>query len=92
MASALPREEETALGAGNPLPQGTFWLTYSLPGWDGTGKTSGCGLLKSTTGKPEGPYEDMQPGERMGDEIDASLFQDDDGRSISCGTAARSRG
>ncbi len=59
--------------------KGTFWLTYSIPGWDGTGKTSGCGLLKSTSGKPEGPYQDVQPNERMGDEIDASLFQDDDG-------------
>jgi beta-xylosidase len=59
--------------------KGTFWLTYSLPGWDGTAKTSGCGLLRSTTGKPEGPYVDVQPHERMGDEIDASLFQDDDG-------------
>jgi beta-xylosidase len=59
--------------------KGTFWLTYSMPGWDGTAKTSGSGLLKSTTGKPEGPYEDMQPNERLGDEIDASLFQDDDG-------------
>jgi beta-xylosidase len=59
--------------------KGTFWLTYSLPGWDGTGRTSGCGLLRSVSGKPEGPYEDVQPGERMGDEIDASLFEDDDG-------------
>ncbi len=59
--------------------KGTFWLTYSLPGWDGTGKTSGCGLLKSTSGRPEGPYVDMQPDTRLGDEIDASLFQDDDG-------------
>jgi hypothetical protein len=59
--------------------KGTFWLTYSMPGWDGTGKTSGSGLLKSTSGKPEGPYQDMQPGERLGDEIDASLFEDDDG-------------
>lgn len=59
--------------------KGTFWLTYSIPGWDGTGKTSGSGLLKSSTGKPEGSYEDVQPAERMGDEIDASLFQDDDG-------------
>ena len=58
--------------------RGTFWLTYSLPGWDGTGKTSGCGLLRSTSGKPEGPYQDVQPAERLGDEIDASLFQDDD--------------
>jgi len=59
--------------------KGTFWLTYSMPGWDGTGKTSGSGLLKSTSGRAEGPYQDMQPGERMGDEIDASLFEDDDG-------------
>lgn len=57
----------------------TFWLTYSMPGWDGTAKTSGSGLLKSTTGMPEGPYQDVQPSERLGDEIDASLFEDDDG-------------
>ena len=57
----------------------TFWLTYSIPGWDGTGKTSGCGLLKSTSGKAEGPYVDMHPEDRLGDEIDASLFQDNDG-------------
>lgn len=60
--------------------RGTFWLTYSMPGWDGTGKTSGSGLLRSTSGKVEGPYEDMHPAERLGDEIDASLFEDDDGQ------------
>jgi len=59
--------------------KGTFWLTYSMPGWDNTAKTSGSGLLKSTSGKPEGPYVDMQPEERLGDEIDATLFQDRDG-------------
>jgi beta-xylosidase len=57
----------------------TFWLTYSMPGYDSTKRTSGSGLLKSTTGKPEGPYVDVQPEARLGDEIDASLFQDDDG-------------
>ena len=63
----------------------TFWITYSMPGWNANDpesfdpKNSGCGLLKSTTGKPEGPYLDVQPDKRMGDEIDASLFQDDDG-------------
>jgi beta-xylosidase len=56
-----------------------------MPGWNANDsesfdpKNSGCGLLKSTTGKPEGPYLDVQPDKRMGDEIDASLFQDDDG-------------
>ncbi len=59
--------------------RGTYWLTYSLPGWDGTGRTSGSGLLRSVTGRPEGPYADMHPAERLGDEIDASLFEDDDG-------------
>ncbi len=59
--------------------KGTFWLTYSMPGWDGTAQTSGCGLLRSTTGRPEGPYQDVQPGARLGDEIDASIFEDDDG-------------
>ncbi len=57
----------------------TFWLTYSMPGWDGTAKTSGSGLLKSTSGQVEGPYVDMHPEERLGDEIDASLFEDTDG-------------
>ena len=57
--------------------KGTFWLTYSMPGfWN---FSSGSGLLKSATGKPEGPYVDVSPNESLGDEIDASLFQDDDG-------------
>ncbi|MEQ1823805.1 MAG: family 43 glycosylhydrolase [Fimbriimonadaceae bacterium] len=59
--------------------KGTFWLTYSMPGYGGDGATSGCGLLRSTTGKPEGPYVDMHPSARLGDEIDASLFEDTDG-------------
>jgi beta-xylosidase len=57
-----------------------FWLTYSLPMVERDGRvTSGCGLLRSTTGKAEGPYEDAQPDAPLGDEIDASLFEDDDG-------------
>ena len=60
--------------------KGTFWLCYSMPGYDGTAKTSGCGLLKSTTGRAEGPYVDMHPNERLGDEIDASMFEDTDGK------------
>ena len=60
--------------------KGTFWLTYSIPGWDGTARTSGSGLLKSSSGKAEGPYVDVQPDSRLGDEIDASLFEDTDGK------------
>jgi len=59
--------------------KGTFWLTYSMPTYTGEFKDSGSGLLKSTTGKAEGPYVDVSPNERLGAEIDASLFEDDDG-------------
>jgi hypothetical protein len=59
--------------------KGTFWLTYSMPGYGGSGMTSGSGLLMSKTGEAEGPYLDMCPEHRLGDEIDGSLFQDDDG-------------
>ena len=59
--------------------KGTFWLTYSMPGYGGSGATSGCGLLRSTSGKAEGPYVDVHPNERLGDEIDGSLFEDTDG-------------
>ena len=53
---------------------GTFWIAYSL-NYD----TAGTGLLKSTTGKPEGPYEDVKKDGPMTSGIDASLFEDDDG-------------
>jgi hypothetical protein len=59
--------------------KGTFWLTYSMPGYGGSGATSGSGLLRSTSAKPEGPYVDVHPSERLGDEIDGSIFQDTDG-------------
>lgn len=41
----------------------------------------GMGLLKSTTGKPEGPYTPTYEGNRafISPNIDASLFTDDDG-------------
>jgi len=45
--------------------KGSFWLIYSM-------NYGGCGLLKSTTGKPDGPLTNGR--------IDASLFQDDDGK------------
>ncbi len=57
--------------------KGTFWLrTVCLAGIPDSG---GRGLLRSTSGKAQGPYEDVQPSERLGDAIDVSLFQDDDG-------------
>ena len=54
--------------------KGTFWLAYCVnhPG-------GGTGLLKSTSGKAEGPYVDVKPDGPLTKDIDASLFQDDDG-------------
>lgn len=58
-----------------------YFLYFSVG--DGTG----IGVAKSTTGKPEGPYEDVlgEPlvnGTVYGAEaIDAQIFQDDDGRN-----------
>ena len=55
--------------------KGNFWIAYCInyPG-------GGTGLLKSTTGKPEGPYVDVKPDGPLTSEIDASIFEDDDGR------------
>ncbi|WP_163326072.1 family 43 glycosylhydrolase [Draconibacterium mangrovi] len=50
-----------------------FWITYSVSGGYGSG------LLKSTTGKPEGPYEDVKKDGAMVKGIDATLFKDVDG-------------
>ncbi len=54
--------------------KGTYWLTYSIP------FGVGGGLLKSTTGKPEGPYLSMSPDKPLVDAIDLALFEDDDGK------------
>jgi xylan 1,4-beta-xylosidase len=53
--------------------KGTFWLTHCM-------NFGGTGLLKSTTGKAEGPYADVHPQGPLTGEIDASLFADDDGK------------
>ena len=54
---------------------GTYWIAWCASG------QLGIGLLKSTTGKPEGPYVPPYEGNRplIAPNIDASLFQDDDG-------------
>ena len=46
----------------------TYWITYSM-------NAQGTGLLKSKTGKPEGPYEDL--GRFTAQGTDASLFVDE---------------
>jgi xylan 1,4-beta-xylosidase len=62
-----------------------YYLTYSMPPGD-------RGVLKSTTGKPQGPYVSAIAGDgRLMGSIDASLFEDDDGKvyllSSSCSLA-----
>jgi beta-xylosidase len=54
--------------------KGTFWLTYCM-----NYRGGGTGLLKSVTGAAEGPYVDVKPDGPLTNEIDASLFQDEDG-------------
>lgn len=53
--------------------KGTFWLAYCM-------NYGGTGLLRSTSGRAEGPYVDVKPDGPLTSQIDASLFQDDDGR------------
>ena len=50
-----------------------FWIAYCV-------NYRGTGILRSKTGKPEGPYEDIKPDGPLTGEIDASLFVDDDGK------------
>lgn len=53
--------------------KGTFWIPFSVP-------RHGVTLLKSTSGKADGPYEiAIKPDQPVSTGIDASLFQDDDG-------------
>ena len=53
----------------------TYWVTYSL-------NVGGHSLLRSTSGKPEGPYEVLDPVQRR--LIDSHLFEDDDGSVYYC--------
>lgn len=55
---------------------GTYWLAHCIS----AGKRGKNSVLKSTSGKPEGPYVPAFPENRGVDEhIDSSLFQDTDG-------------
>ena len=55
--------------------QNTYWITWCV------NQKLGMGLLKSVTGRPEGPYGPAYQGNHafLSPQIDASLFQDDDG-------------
>jgi len=51
----------------------TFWIPYCV-------NYGGTGILRSTSGKAEGPYVDIETDGPLTGEIDASLFADDDGK------------
>jgi len=54
--------------------KGNYYIAYCVTGL-------GTGLLKSSSGKPEGPYISVNvPDAPLTSGIDASLFQDDDGQ------------
>ncbi len=56
---------------------GTYWIPFCIGAQTDMGKNS---LLKSTSGRPEGPYAPAFPENRGVDQhIDSSLFQDTDG-------------
>jgi beta-xylosidase len=56
--------------------KGTYWLAHCIS----AGKLGKNGVLRSTSGRPEGPYEPAFPGNRGVDQhIDSSMFQDTDG-------------
>jgi hypothetical protein len=56
--------------------RGNYYFAYCVSGGEG----GGTGILKSATGKPEGPYVyALASGARIGGGIDATLFEDDDG-------------
>jgi hypothetical protein len=59
--------------------EGNFWLTYCLSYPETPQGVSGTGILKSTTGKVEGPYVDIKTDGPLTPGLDGSLFQDDDG-------------
>lgn len=50
--------------------QGTYWICFSV-------NDNGTALLRSKTGKPEGPYENWSQLSKEG--TDPSMFEDDDG-------------
>ena len=52
--------------------KGTYWIVYSM-------NYDGIGILKSISGKPEGPYEDIKKDGPLPGGIDVDLFEDSDG-------------
>lgn len=57
-----------------------YWITYCISYPPTPEGIVGTGLLKSLSGKPEGPYTDVKPDGPMSRGLDASLFEDDDGK------------
>ncbi|ESQ79229.1 family 43 glycosylhydrolase [Asticcacaulis sp. YBE204] len=64
---------------------GNYYICHCMSG-------VGMGILKSTSGKPEGPYIHVVQSEPIKGGIDSTLFKDDDGRIyLTYGAAAQIR-
>ena len=77
-ATWQPRDGSAALWAPEVhFLRGTFFLPYCI-GRAGT-PGLGTGLLRSTSGRAEGPYVDVKPSGPLTNQIDASLHAAADG-------------
>ena len=60
-----------------------YWITYTIAAgkaWNDSVSYLGNSLLKSKSGSPTGPYADVKTDGPLADWIDASLFEDTDGK------------
>ena len=74
-AKTLSRESRVPVWAPElAYVNGNWYMTYTMGFWD----AMSCGILVSTTGRPEGPYTDTAD-HRLVDNLDGSLFVEDDG-------------
>ena len=74
-AKGLSKEDRVPVWAPElAYVRGNWYMTYTMGFWD----AMSCGILVSTTGRPEGPYTDTSAN-RLVDSLDGSLFVEDDG-------------
>jgi hypothetical protein len=74
-AKGLSKQERVPVWAPElAYVKGNWYMTYTMGFWD----AMSCGILVSTTGRPEGPYTDTAD-HRLVDNLDGSLFVEDDG-------------
>ncbi len=60
--------------------KGNFWYVFCISYPQTQDGAHGTGLLRSTSGKAQGPYELVNQDAPLSPGLDATLFQDDDGK------------